>query len=184
MIHAETLPGAEVLATVTLPWVDPNVGNTINLQFAQTWSNPPAPTAGDAPGIVIHSFGRGKAIWVAGQIEAGEHEVNAKVVSSLLRRVLPGPYHFEVDPHESVEMTLFHQAEKRRLPVSLLKMDWRLTSIEVGATVRVQVPSSRKASGVLGLPERKEIQFRNAGAYMEFRVEPFETLAMALVEYA
>ena len=85
--------------------------------------------------------------------------------------------------HPSVEMTLFHQAEKRRLLASLLNMEWELVPIKLAATVRVQIPSGRSAKTVLALPERKEIQFKRAGEYVEFRVEPFETMAMASVEY-
>jgi hypothetical protein len=184
MIQAETVAGAQVLATITLPFVDPRVGNCINVRFAQIWNNPPALTIGTAPGIVIHPFGQGKAIWIAAPIEGGTHSVNAKVVSSLLRRLLPGPYHFEVDTHPSVEMTLFHQAEKRRLLASLLNVEWQLVPIKVGATVRVQMPSDRSATAVLALPERKAIPFKRVGEYVEFRLEPFETMAMASVEYA
>jgi hypothetical protein len=183
MMQAETLADAEVLATITLPFVDPKVGNCINVRFAQIWNNPPAMATGTDPGIVIHSFGQGKAIWVAAPIEAGDHPVNAKVVSLLLRRLLPGPYHFEVETHPSVEMTLFHQAEKRRLLTCLLNMEWKLVPIKLGATVRVQIPSGRSPTAVWGLPERKEIQFKRTGEYVEFRVEPFETMAMASVEY-
>ena len=98
--------------------------------------------------------------------------------------MLPGPYHFEVETHPSVEMTLFHQAEKRLLLACLLNMEWQLVPISLGATVRVQIPAGRSATAVLGLPERKPIQFRRSGEYVEFRVEPFETMAMASVEYA
>lgn len=184
MIQAEAVAGAQVLATITLPFVDPKAGNCINVRFAQIWNDPPALTAGTDPGIVIHPFGQGKAIWIAAPIEGGDHPVNAKVVSSLLRRLLPGPYHFEVDTHPSVEMTLFHQAEKRRLLVSLLNMEWQIAPLKVGATVRVQIPSGRSATRVLALPERKEIQSKRSGAYVEFHVEPFETITMAAVEYA
>jgi hypothetical protein len=184
MIQAETLQGAEVLATVTLPFVDPKLGNCLNVRFAQIWNDPPALTTGTAPGIVMHTFGQGKAIWIAAPIEGGNHPVNAKVVSLLLRRMLPGPYHFEVDTHPSVEMTLFHQAEKRRLMACLLNMDWQLFPTKLGATVRVQIPSGRSATAVLALPERKAIPFKRVGEYVEFRVEPFETMTMASVEYA
>jgi hypothetical protein len=160
------------------------VGNCINVRFAQIWNDPPALRPGADPGIVIHPFGQGKAVWLAAPIEAGEYAVNAKVVSALLQRVLRGPYYFEVATHESVEMTLFHQAEKRRLLVCLLNMEWQFSTIGLGATVRVQLPAGRKATSVLRLPEREPIQFRKAGPYVEFRIEPFETLAMALVEYA
>jgi hypothetical protein len=183
MIQAATLPGAEVWATVTLPFVDPKVGNCLNVRFAQIWNDPPALTPGTAPGIVVHTFGQGKAIWIAAPIEGGDFPVNAKLVSSLLRRLLPGPYHFEVDTHPSVEMTLFHQAEKRRLLAALLNMDWQLAPIKLGATVRVHIPSGRTATVVLGLPERQAIPFKRVGEYVEFRVESFETIAMASVEY-
>ena len=184
MIEAETLAGAQVLATVTLPFVDPKVGNCLNVRFAQIWNNPPALTAGTAPGIVIHPFGQGKAIWMAAPIEGGDHSVNAKVVSLLLRQLLPGPYHFEVETHSSVEMTLFHQAEKRRLLACLFNMEWQLVPIKLAAAVRVQIPSGRSAKTVLAFPEGKEIQFKRTGGYVEFEVEPFETMAMASVEYA
>ena len=184
MIKAETVPEAQVLATITLPFVDPKVGNCINVRFAQIWNNPPALTPGTDPGIVIHPFGQGKAIWIAAPIETADRAANAKLVSSLLRRVLPGPYHFEIDTHTSVEMTLFHQAEKRRLLVSLLNMDWQLVPLKLDATVRVHLPGGRSATAVLGLPQRKAIPFKRVGEYIEFRVEPFETMTMASVEYA
>ena len=66
----------------------------------------------------------------------------------------------------------------------LVKYGVAVFPIGLGATVRVQLPTGRKATAVLRLPEREEIQFRGAGPYVEFRLEPFETLAMALVEYA
>ena len=184
MIQAETLAEAQVLATVTLPFVDPKVGNCINVRFAQIWNNPPALTPEPPPGSSSIRSVKGRRFGLPPRSRRGDHAVNAKVVSSLLRRVLPGPYHFEVETHTSVEMTLFHQAEKQPLLVCLLNMEWQLVPIRLGATVRVQLPSGRSATAVLGLPERKAIEFKRAGEYVEFRVEPFETMAMASVEYA
>ena len=183
MVRAEALSGTEVLATITLPWVDPTVGNSLNARFAQIWNNPPATSPGTAPGIVIHSFGRGKVIWSAAPIEAAKDPVYAKAVSALLRRTLAGPYHFEIEAHPSVEMTLFHQSTKRRLLVTLLKTDWQLSSIAMGAAVRVQMPAGRVPSAVRAAPGGAPISFLRAGPYVEFRIEPFEMLAMALVEY-
>ncbi|MGH9617340.1 MAG: alpha-L-fucosidase [Acidobacteriaceae bacterium] len=183
MIHGEALSGTQVLATVTLPFVNPQVGNCLNVRFAQIWNNPPAPAPGTNPAVVVHPFGRGKAIWLAAPIESGKDAVNSKVVLSFLHRLLPGPYHFQVDTHESVEMTLFHQPAKRRLLVSLLNMEWTLPPIAVDATVRVQVPSGGKVFRVSMLPDRKTVAFTRIGPYAEFHVQPFELLAMASVEY-
>ena len=63
MIQAEALPGAEVLATVTLPWVAPELAHSIGSHFAQIISDPPAETPGTDPGLVIHTYGKGKAVW-------------------------------------------------------------------------------------------------------------------------
>jgi hypothetical protein len=182
MIEAEPLAGAQVLATITLPFVDPKMGNRLNARFAQIWNNPPALTPGTSPGIVINSFSQGKAIWLAAPIEAGDHPVSAKLVASLLRRVLSGPFRFEVDTHPSVEITLFHQPDKHRLLVSLLNMEWQLAPIGRGATLRVQLPSGRSANAVSALPECTELKFRRAGQYVEFQIEPFESMALASVE--
>ena len=114
MIRVKVGRGAQVLATVTLPFVPPEVGNCLNVRFAQIWSNPPSLTSGTDPGLVIHPYGRGQVVWVAAPIESTDHPVNAKLVSRLTRRVLAPPYCFEIDTNESVEMTLFHQPAGKR----------------------------------------------------------------------
>ena len=183
MVRAQSLSDTEVLATVTLPWVQPDLGTAIGQHFAQIWSNPPASTPGSDPGIVTNSFGKGKAVWVAAPIESGIELVYAHVVSHLLHRLLPGPYHFEAEMHPAVEMTLFEQAEKHRLLVGLLNMQEQVPTIPVGGTVRVRVPADRRARRVLHLPDQKEIPFEKVGAYVQFNVAPFKILTMALVEY-
>jgi hypothetical protein len=183
MIHAESLAGSEVLATVTLPWVEPEPGHAIGTHFASIWSNPPAMTPGRNPGIVTNSFGKGKTVWVAAPIESGIESVYANVISHLLHRVLPGPYNFEAETNRAVEMTLFHQAEKHRLLVGLLNMQEEVPTIPVGATVRVLLPVDRRPRRVVHLPDQTEIPFAKAGSYIQFFIAPFKTITMALVEY-
>jgi hypothetical protein len=183
MIQAEAMSGAEVLATVTLPWVAPELGHVIGSHFSSIHSDPPALTPGTNPAVVVKSYGKGQAIWVAAPIEASSNLVNARVMVNLLKRILPGPYKFEVETHPSVEMTLFHQAEKKRLLAGLLNLQEQLPLIPVGATVRVQLPLGRRVSAVLHLPDRKAIPIQTVGPYVQFHLEPFEALAMALIEY-
>jgi hypothetical protein len=80
-------------------------------------------------------------------------------------------------------MTLFDQPAERRLLAGLLNMQQELPLIPVGATIRVQLPSGRQASAVVRLPDRQALPFQVAGPYVQFRLEPFERLAMMLVEY-
>ena len=183
MTQAEALPGAEVLATVTLPFAAPEAGRAIGSRFASIISDPPAVAPGAEPGIVVHSYGRGKAVWIAAPIESVDQQVNARLVLALLKRLLAAPYKFEVETHPSVEVTLFDQPENQRLLVGMLNMQPQPPAIPVGATIKVQIPPGRQASGVIRIPDRKPMPYERAGPYVEIGFEPFETLAMALVEY-
>ena len=60
MLKVQADPAAQVVATVTLPFVDPLVGNSVNMRYTQAASNPPAMEPGRDPGIVINSFGRAR----------------------------------------------------------------------------------------------------------------------------
>ena len=182
MVKAESRAGAEVLATVTLPWVDPAEGYAIGAHFAQIWSNPPALAPGTDPAIVVNSFGKGKAIWVAAPIEKLTGSAASALVCHLLRTALPGPYKFETDANHAVEITLYRQEKNQRLLVTLLNMQEETPAIPVDATVRVQIPQG-KAKRVLRLPEQKEMAFTEAGPYIQFHVPAFDVFAMVLVEY-
>lgn len=184
VVKGEVKPGVEVLATVTLPIVAPDVGYTVGTRFTQIWSDPPAETPGLDPAIVVNSFGKGKAIWIAAPIESRTDPIDASLVVNLLKRNLPSPYKFEAETNRAVEMTLFQQEDKNRLLAGFLNMQDQVPTIPVGATVRVQVPGQRRVSRVLLLPDKKEILYENAGAYVQFKMPPFSTIAMALVEYA
>jgi hypothetical protein len=184
MVQAQAAAAAEVLATATLPFVDPDEGDAINTRFAQIWSNPPAPQPGQDPGIVIHSFGKGKAVWVAAPLELRADAVNARVFNILLRRALRPPYKFEADADPAVEVTLFHQEDRSRLLVGMLNLQAQVPTLPVAATLRIQVPVGHSARKVSLLPEEKEIPFTRAGSYISFQVPSFNLVSMVLVDYA
>jgi hypothetical protein len=183
MFVAEALPGAEVLARFTMPFVDPGLGRNIGSRFAAIHSNPPALKPGDLPAIVHHRFGKGQAIWVACGVEGGGERVDQELVLALVRRILTGPCRFEVDAHPAVEMTLFHQADKKRLLAGLLNLQRQLPQAPVPATVRVLPPQGRRIRRVLRLPAIQAVAFSPAGPYVQFQVEPFEALAMFALDY-
>jgi hypothetical protein len=183
MLSVESIERAEVRATVTLPIVSPEEGYTIGTHFTQIWSDPPSPSPGKNPGIVVNSFGKGMAIWVAAPIESQSEPVDADLVRLLLRTALPGPYKFEADTDQVVEVTLFDQKEKRRLLVGLLNMQEQVPAIPVGATVRVLVLAGTRAHRILLLPEQREVPFTITGPYAQFQVPPFGIIAMAAVDY-
>ncbi|MGA9062581.1 MAG: alpha-amylase family protein [Terracidiphilus sp.] len=183
MVKAQSLLGAEVLATVTLPLVAPDVGYSIGQHFGQIWSNPPAASPGNDPGVVVNSFGKGKTIWVAAPFESQSAPVNSNLVIYLLHKALTGPYKFEADTHQAVEVTVFDQEDKRRLLVGLFNMQEQIPTIPIGATVRILVPTDSRVRRVIEVPCQREIQFKMTGPYVEFQISPFSVVAMALVEY-
>ena len=81
-------------------------------------------------------------------------------------------------------MTLFHQPELSRLRAGLLNLQRYWPQVPVGARVRVRIPEGRRARAVRRLPDQTTVSFRAAAPYVEFTVEPFEGLALFLVEYA
>jgi hypothetical protein len=183
MVKAQADPSAEVLATVTVPFVDPDAGTPINTRFAQIWSDPPAPQSGSDPGIVINTFGKGKAVWIAAPIESRPGAVDACVFQLLLKRVLESPYKFEADTDPAVEVTLFHQQDRQRLLVGMLNLQVQVPTIPVTATIRIQVPVGHKVRKVSLLPEQKDLNFSLSGPYISFHVPEFKLVRMALVDY-
>lgn len=184
MVKAETLAGAEVVAAATLPLVAPDEGYAIGAHFAQIWSNPPALEAGKDPGIVINSFGKGKAIWVAAPIEKLDGAAAGALLRHLLQSALPAPYKFEADANVAVEVTVYRQEQKQQLLVALLNMQEDTPGVPVDATVRVQIPGGGRAKRVLQLPEQKEITFTETGSYVQFYVPAFDVLSMVLVQHS
>jgi hypothetical protein len=182
MFKVQADPAAQILATITLPFVDPMVGDSINMRYAQAASNPPDTEPGQDPGIVINSFGKGKTIWVAAPMESHPDAAVASAFQSLLKRVLPPPYKFEADTDSEVEVTLFHQEDRHRLLVGMLNL--QVSTALVPATLRIQVPAGRGARSVSLLPEQKDLSFSRTGSYISFQVPPFNLVSMAVVDYA
>jgi hypothetical protein len=180
-VKAQSLPGSEVLATITLPIPGTEKGYVIGRHFAQIWSNPPAPEAGKDPAIVINKFGKGKAIWLAAPIETATVPANQNMVLHLLKNALPGPYKFEADADPAVEVILFHQPENKRMLVGVLNMQEPFPTLPVDATIRVKIPG--KAKQVLRLPDEKKAAFTIVGEYVQFHIPSISVFAMALVEY-
>ena len=183
IVKAQAQTGAAVLATVTLPFVDPKAGTALNSRFAQIWSDPPALHAGSDPGIVINTFGKGKSVWVAAPLEASADAVDARVFEFLLKRIVQPPFHFEADTDPAVEITLFHQEDRHRLLVGMLNLQAQFPVIPVAATIRVLVPSGRKVRKVSLLPEQEPVGFAHSGSYVSFHVPQFQLVRMALVDY-
>jgi len=167
--------GAEVLGTITLPYTDP----ADPTRFSSIHSNPPGrPTT--RPAVVLNRFGKGAAIYAAGDLESSpEHRETFVRLLGLIAR----PFSLEVDGPKAVEATLFHQPDRGRFIVNLLNFQSELPNIPVdGIRVRLRL-DGRQVRRVLVVPEERELPHAVSGAYVEFAAPRLETFRMLAVDY-
>jgi hypothetical protein len=178
MVKAEALPGTQVLAGITLPFVTPETGRVIGSHFAAIHSNPPALQMEGAPAVTLHTYGKGTAVWLAASFETSAEQANRQLMLELVKRILPGPYVFQADTHPAVEVTLFQQSNQNRLQVGLLNMQRQLPQVPVPATVRVLVPTGSEIVSVMHIPDGNAVPFTHTSEYVQFEVTPFEGVSM------
>ena len=174
----EAKKGTRVLATLTLPYTDPKDPT----HFASIHSNPPG-IATEYPSIVFNKYGKGKVLYVAAELEAVKHKPQRLIFVNLIRMLSQKPFFFEADAPESVEVTLFHQKDKRRYLISLLNYQAKLPNIPVeGIKLRIRL-DGKEPKKLMRLPEEKELAYENKGDYVEFTVPRLETFLMFALDY-
>ena len=173
---------AQVLATRTLPWTDPEEGNIWG-NFASIHSNPPGPMS-SAPVLTRNSFGEGTAVYCAIAFEGVEQEVNERVFSALIRSLLRRPPCFEAEAHPSVEITCFDQRENSRAILSVVVNQAELPNVPVDLVVRARLRDGMRPKEVLLLPDRSPLDFRlREGNCAEFDLKQIPVLAMIAINY-
>ena len=167
--------GAEVLATTTLTWPAPD-----GRHFSSFHSNPPwVPT--DRPEIVLNRFGRGRAIYCASVVE--DVEGLRETFLQLIRR-LNDRWSFEAGAPPVVELTLFHQPERRRHLLTLINFQKDLPNIPVeGIHVRVRLPGGTRVRQVEQIPISRVINHEEGRGLVSFTVPRLETLAMFALQH-
>jgi hypothetical protein len=169
------LPGARILGHTVLPYTNPSDPR----RYASIHSNPPG-VATDSPAVVLNNYGQGRVIYVTTDLES--YDIHHETLVSLVR-LLAQPFSFEASAPKSVEVTLFHQPEKKRLVVSLINFQKELPNIPVdGAIVRVRFDNRRVRELAL-LPERKAWPYEINCGYVELMAPKFETFCMFALDY-
>jgi len=173
-VVAETAEGAEVLATITLPYTDPDDP----LHFASTHNNPPGIRT-DHPALVVNRYGAGKAMWAAGPIETTDASLD---VLYNLFALLAGPFTLDAEAPKAVEITVFRQADRARYLLSLVNFQKELPNIPVeGIAVRLRT-GGRRVTRVAHLPSETKIAFTFEGGIASFVAPRLETFAMIAVD--
>jgi len=177
-LKLKTKEGAKVLATLTLPYTDPKDPS----RFASIHSNPPGiPT--DYPSIVLNEYGKGRTLYVATDLEAVKSESHSIIFTNLIKLLSSKPFSFEADAPKSVEITLFHQEDKKRYLINLLNFQKELPNIPVeGIKVRVRL-DKKEPQRLIKLPEEKELTYEVKKDYAEFIAPKLETFLMLALDY-
>lgn len=170
---------AKILATVTLPYTDPKDIS----HFASANSNPPGIST-DLPSIVLNQYGKGKVIYSAGVLELMKEDDHRSVFINLIKLISNRPFFFEADAPKSVEVTLFHQEDKKRYLIDLLNYQAELPNIPVSdIKIRIRL-DNKKPQRLILLPEGKKLDFKIEGNYIEFIAPKLETFLMICLEYS
>ncbi|NLX06600.1 MAG: hypothetical protein GXY33_15790 [Phycisphaerae bacterium] len=163
---------AKVLGRLALPYTDPADPQ----RFASIHSNPPGrPT--DRPAIVLHRFGKGRAIYAAADLESLEDR--RWVFANLIRSLAPRRgFAFESDAPKPVELTLFDQPERSRMILHVLNFQEPMPNIPVNDIhVRVRL-DDRALKAVTEVPSRKKVRFKISKGFVEFAIDRLETFRM------
>lgn len=167
---------AEVLGTITMPYTDP----ANPLRYASIHSNPPGIATRD-PAVVLNRFGKGKALYVAGEIESSE--LYFEIVANFIR-MLDSDFCFEAEAPQSVEVTAFQQAEKNRIVVNLVNFPKDLPGTPIDG-IKMRVNSrGRRVKRVVLLPNETAVDYESADDHVSFEVPRMDTFAMLAVDFA
>jgi len=167
--------GAKALGRLTLPYSDPADPD----RFVSTYSNPPGVLT-DHPAIILNRFGKGQVLYVCGELESSEayRQVFIKLIRQLLDR-----FTFEADAPQSVEITTFHQEEKRRYLISLVNFQKDLPNIPVD-NVRVKVRlEGKRVRRLVSLPDEKTLNFELSEDVANVAIPRLETFHMMALDY-
>jgi hypothetical protein len=173
-LHAK--PGAEILGVAGLPIADPRETR----RFASIHSNPPGILT-DRPALVLHRFGQGTVIYAAMPIEA--NKAYGEIIGRILSFLAGGPFTFAADAPAVLEVTAFHQPDRRRFVINLLNGQDVFPAVPIhGARIRFHLAGRRPRKLSL-LPAGSPLDFACDGDAVSFEAPRIDVFAMVALEY-
>lgn len=177
-------PAGRTLMTLTLPFGHPSRGSAEGRDWASIHSFPPW-THSAIPTVVEQQVGRGRVIYSAADIEAGESSAHAALFLHLVGRLLGPNRSFEADAHPCVWMSAFDQPDRSRWVVSLLNYQEALPVIPLSEVrLRLLAPASLQFTTIRQLPEARELPVKRlAAGAIEVTLPRLERHAMIAADY-
>lgn len=168
--------GAKILGKICLPYTNPADSD----KFASIHSNPPG-IATDFPAVILNRYGKGKVLYVTGDIEQYAHHHG--ILFNLIKLLATKPFVFESDAPKSVELTVFHQEDKKRYIINLLNFQDQMPNIPVAGIKIVLNLQGKKAKRLLELPGEKKVKFQTDNGRLTFTAPVLNTFLMFALEY-
>lgn len=160
-----------VLATITLPYTDPQDLSTL----ASIHSNPPGINT-ESPAIVYGQCGKGHVIWSAAPIENSEQPVHKRVFVNLIN-LLTDDYLVRSNAPPQIEFTIFVDEAADVIQIHCVNIQEQFPMIPMPG-FEVSVRTAHPAKSFRNLPDGKDIAFEMEGSYLNFRVDAINIFAM------
>lgn len=180
-IEAEASPGDEIMATITLPYTNPDEP----ARFASIHSDPPGVVT-KLPAIIDKRYGRGRIVWAAAPIErfAIQSLKHRSIFMNVIRSLAPNPFCFEADAPGCVEIVQFSKPDEMRYLISILNLQSEIGMPNIpvkGVILRVRVKG--KPLKVISLPDEIPLPFERKGDYVSIEVPTLKTFQMLAIDY-
>jgi hypothetical protein len=176
------LTGGAAIANVVQPYSQ-TWGNANEREWVSIHSSPPWRET-DTPAIVENKFGAGRCVYCAADIETVESEGNDRLLAHLIRSLADGPLSFGAETYPAIQMSVFHQADRKRLLVCLLNGQAVLPPVPAGTVnFRVALPKGAVAAKVVELPGGGAVESRVENGSVFAAAKNVELFAMLAVDY-
>ena len=159
--------GAEVIATLTLPYTRPT-----EMRFASIHSDPPG-ICTEIPAITLNSYGKGKVLWSALPLEFMEFPEYREVLLNLFRLAGMEAASFLCDAPGNVEITAFRNGSSVTVNAVALHED----DFHTVAPFTLQIRSPEPTAVHL-LPDKQPVPFTYKDGYAVFTARPLDIFDM------
>ena len=170
----EAPPGATVLATITLPWIEPG-----GERYASTLADPPGrPT--EHPSLIEFVHGLGRIVYSAGALESETHPSQRSVFVRLILGLLDRKPSVTGKGPRCVELTAFERADE--IVVFALNRQDGVEPVPV-RDVEVEVRMSRPPRQVRVLPSGPELAWERTTDGVHFVLPEFRIRCVVAIEH-
>jgi len=174
----------ETLATLTLPYASPHPGTVNDQNWASFHSSPPWENTKNAF-LVKNSFGQGKAVYCATDLESVNVEASDKLFLHLIKGLLEGSPSYSAETFPGVWMNVSHQPDQNFYIIGFLNYQSQLPAIPIPKIPFTFRPSEgKKIKRLVTLPDEKSVEFvLEEEGTLRAEAENLQTFKMIMAEY-